>query len=197
MAKLVGLVKEDHLHAHRFRQRRELRSDIAVTDDAEGAAPHLVAVLCGLVPGAPVSRHGAREDAPEQHDDFADHQFRHAAGIREWRIEDRNAAAAGSIQIDLVGPDAETSDGGQPVGGIGKNIGGQLGSRPNAQEVDALDGLPQRVRFQRLGQALDAEILRTQEQFDGTVVHAFQQKDLGLLLGQRRKHRHFISMDHR
>jgi len=196
MPKPVGMVVEDHLHAHRFGKHRQLRSDIAVADDAEGAASHLAAVLCRLVPRAFVGGHGAGKDPTKQHDDFADHQLRHAAGIRERRVKDGNAAPAGGVEIDLVGPHAETSHDGQPVG-AGKDIVGQLGSGTNAEQFDALDGLAQRARFQRLRQAFDADIFRIQEQFDGAVVHALQQKGLGLLLRLRGMGRHFISMDHR
>jgi hypothetical protein len=53
----------------------------------------------------------------------------------------------------------------------------------NAQEVDALDGLPQRVALKRLGQPFDAEIFRIREQFDGAVIHAFQKQDFSPLIG--------------
>ncbi len=196
VAKPVGVVEENHLHAHRLGEHRQLRPDIAVADDAQRAATHFMAVGGGLVPGAVMRRDRARKDPPQQHHDFADHEFGDAARIRERCVEDGNAAPARRVEIDLVGPDAETSDHRQPVG-LGKNIRCQLGSRPNAQEIDTFDGLTQRGALKGLGQPLDAQIFRIREQFDGAVIHALQEQDFALLIGLRRINRHIISMDRR
>jgi hypothetical protein len=162
VAKSVGVVEENDLHAHRFRKHRKLRSDIAVADNSECTTSHLVAVGRGFVPSSLVGCGRAWKDAPKQHHNLADHQFRHATGVRERSVKNRNAALAGSIQIDLVRTDAETSHRDQSVG-IRKNIAGQPGSRTNAQQVDSLDGLTQRVCLEGFWQAFDAQIFRIQE----------------------------------
>ena len=64
---------------------------------------------------------------------------------------------AGGVEIDLVGADAEAADRDQPVGGV-ENLGGDLGARADAEQMHALDGLPQRVAVERLRQPLDAGI---------------------------------------
>ena len=56
MAELVGAVVKDHAHANGFGERRELRADIAVADDAERLAADLVAAGRRLVPAAVMGR---------------------------------------------------------------------------------------------------------------------------------------------
>ncbi len=154
VTKPVGVIVVDDLHAHALGKGRELRSDIAIADNSERSAAHLMAVGRRFVPAALVSRRGARENPPKQHDDLADYQFRDAAGVGERRIEDRNAALTRRIQIDLVGSDAEAPHGDQAVG-AGKCLGSKLCPGANAEQVDALDGLKQPVRIEGLGQAYD------------------------------------------
>ena len=154
VAKPVGVIVIDDLHAHPFGKGRELRSDIAVSDNSERPAPHLVAVGRGFVPAAPVSLRGARENSPKQHDDFSDHQLRDAAGVGEGSVEDRNAALARRIEVDLVGSDAEAPHGDQAIG-AGESFVSKLRSGPNAQKVDAPDRLKQPVRIEGLRQAFD------------------------------------------
>ncbi len=118
VAKLVGVIVEDDPHTHRFREIGKLRADIAVTNDAERLAANLEAVIGRLVPAPLMGGIGPSDDPAKQEDDLADHQFRHAAGIGERRIEDRNAAAARGIDIHLVGADTEATDCDQPVGSL-------------------------------------------------------------------------------
>src|SRR6202167_1210663 len=154
VAKPVGVIVVDHLHAHAFGKGRELRSDIAVADNSERSAAHLMAVGCRFIPAALVSGRGTRENPPKQHDDLADHQFRDAAGVGEWRIEDRNAALTRRIQIDLVGSDAEAANCDQAVG-TGESLVGELCSGANAEKVAPLDSLKEPVRIEGLWQAFD------------------------------------------
>ena len=93
-------------------------ADIAVADDAERLAADLVAAVGRLVPAARHGRRPSAEDPAQQHDDLADHQLGHAAGVGERRVEDRDAAAARGVEVDLVGADREAADRDQPVGGL-------------------------------------------------------------------------------
>ncbi len=184
VTELVGVIVEDHPHAQRFREVGELRADIAVADDAERLAPHLVAVVGRFVPAPLMGGVGARDDPAQQDDDLADHEFGHAARIGERRVEHRNAAPARGVEVDLVGADAETSDRDQAVGG-GENIGSDLGARTDAEQMHALDGLLERIAFERLGQARHVGIAGSLDQLRGAVVDAFEEQDPDLVLGER------------
>jgi hypothetical protein len=105
------------------------------------------------------------------------------AGIREWSIKDWNATLARRVQINLISSHAETARGDQSVS-IGKKILRQLGSRTNAQQVDASDGLAQRFLLEGCGDAFDRQIFRIREQLDRAVVHALKEKDLSPLIGR-------------
>ena len=52
VAQLVGVVVVDHAHAHGLGQHGELGADVAVADDAERLAAHLVGADRALVPAA-------------------------------------------------------------------------------------------------------------------------------------------------
>ena len=185
VAKLVGVIVEDHPHAQRFREVGELRADIAVADDAERLAPHLVAVVGRLVPTPLMGGVGARHDPAQQHDDLADHQFCHAARVGERRVEHRNPAPARGVEVHLVGADAETSDRDQPVRGV-ENIRGDLRARADAEQMHALDGLPERIALERLGQARHVGIAGSLDQLHGAVVDAFEEQDPDLVLCRAR-----------
>ncbi|GMA77673.1 hypothetical protein GCM10025880_40900 [Methylorubrum aminovorans] len=77
-----------------------------------------------------------REDAPKQHHDLADRQFGDAAGVREGRVEDRDAAGAGRVEIDLIGADAEAADRDEGRGGV-EQARRHLRARTNAEDVGA------------------------------------------------------------
>src|ERR1700721_1547595 len=154
VTKPVGVIVVDDLHAHALGKGRELRSDIAIADNAKRSAAHLMAVGRRFIPAAFVSGRGTRENPPKQHDDLADHQFRDAAGVGEWRIEDRNAALTRGSQIDLIGSDAEASHGDQAIG-AGESLVGELSSGANAEKIDILDSLKKPVRIEGLWQPLD------------------------------------------
>ena len=125
MTKPVRMIVEDDPHSQRFREIRELRADVAVANDAERLAPHLIAVVCGLVPAPLMGCVGTRDDPAQQDDDLADHQFRHASRVGKRGVEHRNPAPARGVDIDLIGADAEASDRNQPVRGL-ENVRGDL-----------------------------------------------------------------------
>ena len=61
-------VIEQHLHAERFREQPHLRADVAVADNAERLAPHLVRARRGFDPAAAVGGGVAQGDAAQQQD---------------------------------------------------------------------------------------------------------------------------------
>ena len=183
VAQLVDHVEIDHPHAHGFGERGQLGADIAVADDAERLAAHFHAVGGALVPAALMGVDRARENAAHQHDDFADRQLRHRAGVGEGRVEDRDAADARGGQRDLVGADAEAADRDQPVGGL-EHFFPELGARADADHVHALQSLAQLRAVQRLGQTGDVLVAGGAEKLDGGLMNALQQQNLDLVLGQ-------------
>ena len=182
-AELVGVIVEDHPHAERFGEIRKLGADVAVADDAERLASHLVAVVCRFVPPAGMRRNGSRDDPPQKHDDLADHQFRHAAGIREGRVEHRHAEGARGVDVDLICSDVEAADSDQPVGGA-EDLGVNLGAGADADQVDASDGFAKRLAAESLGKALDAGIASRSHHLHGAFVDALEQQDPDPVLRQ-------------
>ena len=191
VAKLVGMVVEHHPHAHRLGEIGQLRADVAVTDDAERLAPDLVAVGRGLVPLTLMGGIGSRNDPAQQKDNLADHQFRHAPRVGEWRIEDRNPVPPGGVDIHLVGADAEAPDRDQPVGGF-DNFRGDLRPRADAEQMHALDGFLQLVPIERLRQPRHAGIARSRHHIHGAVVDTFQQQHPDLVLGERKLRKRLV-----
>ena len=175
VAQFVGDVVVDHPHAHRLGHVAELAADAAIADDAQRFAAHLKAALGRLVPAAGMGAFAAAGDAPQQHDDLPDHQLGHAAGVGERRVEDRDAVAAGGGEVHLVSADAEAADQHQPVGG-GEYLGGELGARADAENVNAGQRPGQLRAVQRLGDTLDLRVAGRGEHAGGAVADAFQQQ---------------------
>ena len=100
----------DHLHAEAFGEYADLRADMAVADDAEHLAAYLDAACGRLRPAAAMALRTLLRDAAREHDRFGDHELGHAARVRIWRVEHRNAERLGRLGIDLIGADAEAAD---------------------------------------------------------------------------------------
>ena len=184
VAKLVGVVVEDDLHAERFGEIGQLRADIAVADDAERLAPHLVAVVGGLVPAALMGGIGTRDDPAQQDDDLADHQFRHAARVGKRRVEHRNPARRAASTSTWLVPTLK-----HPIA-ISRSAASRTSGVICVRErmprmMHALDGLLQRIALERLGQTRHAGIAGSLDQLHGAVVDAFEEQDLDLVLGER------------
>ena len=89
----VGGVEEDHPQAEGLGEVAELGADVAVADDAEGPAAHLVAALRRLVPDPGVHLLGLLGQPAGQRDDLADHQLHDAARVGVRRVEGGDARA--------------------------------------------------------------------------------------------------------
>ena len=121
-------------------------------------------------------RDGSRDDPPQKHDNLANHQFRHAAGIREGRIENRHAERARGVDVDLICSDVEAPDRDQPIGGA-KDLGVNLSARAYADQVHASDGFAKRISAKSFGKALDAGIAGRCHHLHGAVVDALEKQD--------------------
>ena len=120
-------------------------------------------------------------NAAQQHDDFRQHQFRHAARVRERRVKDGNAAVLRGVEIHLVGADAKTADRRAAAGACSKNARGQTRVRADADEVGVLDATPAAsASGKRLGMIFDIAVAIPAESFHSARMNAFEQQDFDL-----------------
>ncbi|CAM4433948.1 hypothetical protein STPA111741_17515 [Stenotrophomonas pavanii] len=177
-------VVEDHLHAQRFGQHADLGADVAIADDAQGLATHLMAAAGRLRPAAAMALGVLLRNATGQHDRLGDHQLGHAAGVGVGRIEHRDAGQLGRVQVDLVGADAEAAHRDQALG-LGQHLGAELGARTDADDVRLGDARLQFVLGQCLGVRLDLAIAGGAEHLHGGLADPLQQQHADILLGER------------
>jgi hypothetical protein len=179
----LGLdVVEQHPHAQLFGQHADLRADVPVADDAQRLAAHLEGAGGALAPAAAVQQRVLLRDAAHQHHDLGQHQFGHAAGVGERRVEDGTAAPHRGLQVDLVGADAERTDGHQLGRGFQHRFG-QLRARADAEEMRVGHGLRQRFTGQRLGVRHDVRVAVLPQHVQCGFVDAFEQHELQFVLG--------------
>ncbi len=131
-----------------------------------------------LVPLAGV--HGRRlvGDIAGQHDDQADNHFHHRTGVGIGGVENGNALFRAGLEVDLVGADAKGRHRHQFVGRFNR-LGGQVGFRTQAEDMDTLQRLDQVVFVER---TLDRRDVVTffAKGADGVRVNIFEQQDLQL-----------------
>src|SRR5690606_6190139 len=163
-------------------------ADVAVADDAQRLAAHLVAAGGRLQPVAAQAGGVARGHAAQQHDGLRQHQFGHAAGVGVGRVEHRHALASGSLQVDLVGADAEAAHRHQPPR-IGQDLGRQLRARADADDVRFADALAQHGLGQRAGVGFDVGIAGVAEHGHRARAQALQQQHADVLAGIGGLHR--------
>src|SRR5262249_9035774 len=96
-------------------------------------------------------------DAAHQQDNFGQHQFRHAARVRERRVKDRNAAILRRLEVDLVGADAETADAGE-LWRLVEQFGGEMGGGTDADEIRIAQGGGELLPGQRFLVILDLRV---------------------------------------
>jgi len=134
---VFNIIEED-VHSQRFRQNAKLGTDVAVTDDAQLFTTRFEAADRLLVPHPAVRFGVGFRHAAQHQQQFADHQLGHRAGVRERRVKHRNTALRSGVQIDLVGPDAEATDGNQFFR-CGENLFSQMGTGTQADEMGITD----------------------------------------------------------
>jgi hypothetical protein len=108
-------VVEEHLHAQAFSQYRQLSTDRAVADDAQLFATDFEGVGCAFDPAATVAGSVFLRDAAQQQDGLGQHQLGHGTGVGVRCVE-HAIPRSRSVQVDLVGADAETADSHQLLG---------------------------------------------------------------------------------
>ena len=171
----LGLdIRKHHTHAQLLGQHANLRANVAVADDAQRFAAHLVRVGCTLDPATPVQNGIFLGDATHQHDDLRQHQLGHASGVGKRSVEHRNAQAHGRIQIDLVGANAKAANGGQ-LRGFFQYGGRQLRARAKAHKMRALQCRQQLSAHQGFGMRHDVGVAALLQHFHRRRVYAFKQ----------------------
>src|SRR5476649_1214748 len=174
-------VVEEHLHAQAFCQDGKLSTDRSVADDAQFLAADFEGVGSALDPATTVAGSVLLRDAAQQQDGFCQHQFGHRTGVGVRCVEHRNTALAGSVQVNLVGPDAEAADRDQFLGVV-EQLFSQLGAGANTDEVSVGDLFLKFGFRQRLGVVLDVAVTGSLEDVDRGLVDAFEKKELDLAL---------------
>src|SRR5690606_27211261 len=167
----------------------DLGADVAVADDAQGLAAHLVAAGGRLAPATAVALGVLLRDAAHQHDRLGHHQLGDAAGVGVGRVEHRDAGQLRRLEVDLVGADAEAADGDQ-LARLRNHLGGDLGTRADADDVRARDLLDQLVAGERPGQQLHLAIAGIVEDVHRPLADALEQHHADILLGERGLWRH-------
>ena len=94
-------------------------------------------------------------------------------------------SAARGLQVHLVGADAEAADREHAIGG-GEHRGGQLSAAADAEDVDAVQRVGQRLAVERGLHAGDVRVAGAGEHIHRGVVNAFEQQDADEVLGKRR-----------
>src|SRR5262249_36421718 len=136
----------------------ELPPDVAVADDSESLAADLVAARGHLSPATLVDLARAVAELPGQRDDLGEDELGDAAGVREGRVEDRDAAPVGGLELDLVRADAEAADGEQAPR-AGQRRAREAGLRADAEDVHVGETRGQLVGRERPLQRLHLEAL--------------------------------------
>src|SRR5690554_2209205 len=127
-------VVEIDIHTQAFGQHAELGADVAVSDDAQLLATDFVAVLGGLDPLTPMRLGALLGHATQQQDGLGQNQLGYGTGVGDRCVENGNTTAGCSLQVYLVGANAETAHSHQLLGSF-KYFLGQLGARPDTDEV--------------------------------------------------------------
>ena len=130
-----------------------------------------------LVPDALVHPLGLLRQPARQRDDLGDHQLDDAAGVGVRRVEDRDAALGGRVEVDLVGADAEAADRDQVLGRVEhprRDVG--VGADPE-QLYAARQHLDELVLGEGAGAQLDLVAARL-ERLDGERMDVLEEEDL-------------------
>ena len=106
----VDDVVEDDAHPKRFGEDRELRTDVAVTDDAERLPADLPAALGLFVPDSLAHLEAALKVLPRERNDLGYDELCDGTRVGEGRIKDGDTGFRSGDQVDLIYADAEAPD---------------------------------------------------------------------------------------
>ena len=104
---------------------------------------------------------------------FGQHQFRDAARIGKGRVENRNAALFGRVQIHLIGADAEAAHAGEARRAL-EELAIEVGRGADADEVRVRRGFRQFPGAQRLLMRFDIAVAIRLKPLGRARVDAFQ-----------------------
>ncbi len=108
----------DQLHAEGAGAARNLKTDAAKADDAQGLAAKLLALQRLLVPLAGVHGGVGAGDCPAHGDHQAEGELGDGDGVGAGGVHDDDALAGGGIGVDVVDADAGTADDAEFGGGL-------------------------------------------------------------------------------
>ena len=104
------IVVED-LHPKGFRQDTQLTPDMTIPDDSQRLASDLPTPLGNLVPDPFPHLPRTIAELTGEGDDLADDEFGDGSRVGKGRVKDGDSGSSSGIEVDLVGPDTETTDG--------------------------------------------------------------------------------------
>ena len=166
-------VVEVDVHPEGLRHDRQLLADVAVAHNPQGAAPHLVGALGGLVPHALVHRGVLVREVTRQRDDLTQRELHHGTRVGVRRVEHGRGGVRGGGEIDLVGPDAERTHGLE--GGVRlEHFAGHARLGADPQQVHAVQRGHQFLRVQGTLAGLHLEAAATQR-VDGVGMNVLEQ----------------------
>ena len=117
----------------------------------------------------------------QQADDFRQHQFGDRTRVGIGRVEHRNAKQLRRLQRDLIGTDAKAADRFQMRRRL-QHLGGELGTRADADHVCILQGFRQRRAFERRRAQVHAGKPRLFQGGHRVRVDAFEQQNARIVI---------------
>ena len=165
----VDDVVEDHAHAQRLGHHGQLGADVAVADDAERAAAHLVRADWRTCPRRPACISRLRSVSRRASAMISAMASSTTERVLEYgALKTATPASVAAVQVDLVGADAEGADGAELRRRL-EDGARDVGARSDAEVVDALEGGDQVALGQRPGPGVDLVALGL-ESLDGVGV---------------------------
>jgi FAD/FMN-containing dehydrogenase len=134
---------------------------------------------------APVRLRVLLGDAAQQQDHLREGQLRHAARVRERRVEHRHGPFPGHGQLHLVGADAEAAHGEQPRRGA-EHVRRELRAGADAQDVHVLERIGERRAGQGVRELFDLTVSRVAEDLLGPGMDALEEQDPDAVAGEGR-----------
>ncbi|KAH3667992.1 hypothetical protein OGAPHI_001746 [Ogataea philodendri] len=172
----------DHVHTKGLGKHRQLRANVAVTNNTKGLASDLPALGADLVPDAVVELGGTVTQLSGQGDDLTNDKLCNRPRVGERRVEHGDTGIGRKLKVDLVGSNTETAND-TKVLGVFQNVGCQLGLGTDTNSMHVLDLLDQ-VLFSKRGLVeLDLVALGV-EDVDGCLVDVFQKQDFDVTGGK-------------
>ena len=121
-------------------------------------------------------------DPAHQHDDLAQHQFGHRAGVGVGSVEHRDSLAFRRVHVYVVGADAEAADAEQAPRRR-QDLSGQPGLRTDAEDMRFREQAAERVVVGSTRKRLDVDIAGVAQRLHGTGMDALGEHDADAITG--------------